>query len=195
MTTVFLAGDNQIVRAGLRASLERARHTIVGEGETVTYCFSEVICPSPQILFFDLHLGGQSGFELLTELQNGNQASAVIVLCGFHQPSDLAKALRMGVSGYVRKGSFSKQMTPGAVQALARVKVGVETPSLFEKQLRPSPKTVDTDRSCSMSKLELPDTPAPVHWAIRGDPFEVGDRVVGALLADTRGGCEKTETP
>lgn len=226
MTTIFLAEDHQIVRAGLRALLERAQHTIVGEGETVTECLSEIARLSPRLLLLDLQLGGQSGFELLAELQRRRETAAVIVLSGSYHPQDVARALRMGVSGYVHKGALStelltavdtvtlgrrylgQEMTAVAVQALGRASDGIDSLSPRElqtlvmvargktslaigKELNLSSKTVDTYRSRLMSKLELPDIPALVRWAIRGDLIGLDDED-DASLVHARGEIEQT---
>ena len=118
MTRIYLIDDHPIVRAGLRALLESAGHTIVGEGADITQALSEVNRIDPDVVLLDLHLDGRSGFEVLAELQRRNQSSRVIVLSMSDQPRNVAEALRMGASGYVLKGSASVELL-AAVEAVA----------------------------------------------------------------------------
>ena len=118
MTRIYLIDDHPIVRAGLRALLESAGHTIVGEGADITQALSDVNRIDPDVVLLDLHLDGRSGFEVLAELQRRNQSSRVIVLSMSDQPRNVAEALRMGASGYVLKGSASVELL-AAVEAVA----------------------------------------------------------------------------
>ena len=118
MTRIYLIDDHPIVRAGLRALLESAGHTIVGEGADITQALSEVNRIDPDVVLLDLHLDGRSGFEVLAELQRRHQSSRVIVLSMSDQPRNVAEALRMGASGYVLKGSASVELL-AAVEAVA----------------------------------------------------------------------------
>ena len=118
MTRIYLIDDHPIVRAGLRALLESAGHTIVGEGADITQALSDVNRIDPDVVLLDLHLDGRSGFEVLAELQRRHQSSRVIVLSMSDQPRNVAEALRMGASGYVLKGSASVELL-AAVEAVA----------------------------------------------------------------------------
>jgi two-component system invasion response regulator UvrY len=119
MTRIYLVDDHLIVRAGLRALLEGAGHTIIGESADITQALSEVNRLEPQVVLLDLHLDGRSGFEVLAELQRRSQSSRVIVLSMSDQPRNVAEALRMGASGYVLKGAASIELL-AAVDAVAQ---------------------------------------------------------------------------
>jgi DNA-binding NarL/FixJ family response regulator len=118
MTRIYLIDDHLIVRAGLRALLESAGHTIVGEGADITQALSEVNRIEPDVVLLDLHLDGRSGFEVLAELQRRHLSARVIVLSMSDQPRNVAEALRMGASGYVLKGAASTELL-AAVEAVA----------------------------------------------------------------------------
>ena len=118
MTRIYLVDDHLIVRAGLRALLEGAGHTVVGESADITQALSEVNRIEPQVILLDLHLDGRSGFEVLAELQRRSQSARVIVLSMSDQPRNVAEALRMGASGYVLKGAASVELL-AAVDAVA----------------------------------------------------------------------------
>jgi len=117
MARIYLIDDHPIVRAGLRALLQAAGHTIVGEGEDITQALSEVNRLAPDVLMLDLQLDGRSGFEVLAEMQRRQMSTKVIVLSMSDQPRNVAEALRMGASGYVLKGSASVELV-AAVEAV-----------------------------------------------------------------------------
>jgi two-component system invasion response regulator UvrY len=116
MTSFYLVDDHQIMRAGLRALLEAWGHKVVGESADPTEALAEIQRFKPEILLLDLNLGGRSGFELLSELQRRHLPTHCIVLTMSAQPRHVAEALRMGVVGYVLKGSAGSDLA-SAIEA------------------------------------------------------------------------------
>ncbi len=197
MTRLFLVEDHELVREGIRAVLEAAGHQVVGEADEPTAAQAGILRSRPELLLLDLHLGSRSGFELLEQLRERQLQLKVIVLTMSDQPRHVSEARRLGVMAYVRKGSPSRELLaaveavsrsaapwgdmawPGADEAaaygdlsarerqvLAMVARGMTSAAIGEA-LHLSPKTVDTYRSRLMTKLDLPDVPAVVRWAIR----------------------------
>ncbi|HEX7637661.1 MAG TPA: response regulator transcription factor [Burkholderiaceae bacterium] len=150
MARLYLIDDHPIVRAGLRALLESAGHTVVGEGADITQALSEVNRLEPEIVLLDLNLDGRSGLEVLAELQRRNQSSKAIVLSMSDQPRNVAEALRMGAAGYVLKGSASVELL-SAVQAVAlgRRYLGAGLTDIAVQGL-----TTETDRGSTLSPRE-----------------------------------------
>ncbi len=150
MTRIYLIDDHLIVRAGLRALLESAGHTIVGEGADITQALSEVNRMEPEVVLLDLHLDGRSGFEVLAELQRRNLSARVIVLSMSDQPRNVAEALRMGASGYVLKGAASTELL-AAVEAVAlgRRYLGAGLTDIAVQGL-----TTDADKGSTLSPRE-----------------------------------------
>ena len=105
MTRLYLVDDHQIMREGLRALLEANGHKVVGESADPTETLADLLRLRPEVVLLDLNLGGRSGFELLAEIQRRNLPIRCIVLTMSAQPRHVAEALRMGVNGYVLKGS------------------------------------------------------------------------------------------
>ncbi len=150
MTRIYLIDDHPIVRAGLRALLESAGHTVVGEGADITQALSEVNRMEPEVVLLDLHLDGRSGFEVLAELQRRNLSSRVIVLSMSDQPRNVAEALRMGASGYVLKGSASVELLSAVdAVALGRRYLGAGLTDIAVQGL-----TTDADKGSTLSPRE-----------------------------------------
>ena len=110
MSTIYLVDDHVMLREGLRAVLEAAGHSVVGESDDPTQALGALQQLRPELLLLDLSLGGRSGFELLTELSRRELPVRVIVLTMSAAPRHIAEALRLGASGYVLKGSPSGEL-------------------------------------------------------------------------------------
>jgi DNA-binding NarL/FixJ family response regulator len=110
MATVYMVDDHQMVRDGLRAVLQGAGHEVVGESANPTEAVAEIARRDPQVLLLDLTLGERSGFEVLVELQRRELGVRTIVLTMSAQPQHVAEALRLGVAGYVLKGSPASEV-------------------------------------------------------------------------------------
>lgn len=110
MSTIYLVDDHVMLREGLRAVLQAAGHSVVGESDDPTQALGALLQLRPDLLLLDLSLGGRSGFELLTELSRRELPVRVIVLTMSAAPRHIAEALRLGAAGYVLKGSPSVEL-------------------------------------------------------------------------------------
>lgn len=99
-----------MVREGMRAVLEANGHTVVGETDQPGQALAELQRLMPDVLLLDLNLGERSGLELLAELQRRELPVRCIVLTMSAQARHIADALRLGTSGYVLKGSTSREV-------------------------------------------------------------------------------------
>lgn len=110
MSRLYLVDDHLIVREGLRAVLEAAGHTVVGESADPTEALADIVRLSPDVLLLDLHIGERSGFELLAELRRRALPVRCVVLTMSAQPRHVGEALRMGALAYVLKGSPTSEL-------------------------------------------------------------------------------------
>lgn len=110
MANVYLLDDHAILRDGLRATLQRAGHVVVGESANPTQALDDLRrCPA-DVLLLDLHLGEHSGFELLRALKARHSGVRVIVLTMSAQARHVAEAMQLGAAGYVLKGASSEEL-------------------------------------------------------------------------------------
>lgn len=120
MSRLYLVDDHVLVREGLRALLEAAGHSVVGEASEPTRALAEMAALAPEVLLLDLNLGSRSGFEVLGAIAERGLPVRTIVLTMSAQPRDVAEAMRLGAWGYVLKGSPSEDL----VEAVRRVAGG-----------------------------------------------------------------------
>lgn len=116
MKRLYLVDDHVVVRQGLRAVLEVAGHTVVGEADNATAALAEIQRLRPDLVLLDLNLGARSGLELLQELRRRGEVVPVLVLTMSEQPRDVARAMRLGANGYVLKGADSSELLASVAQ-------------------------------------------------------------------------------
>ncbi len=110
-TRVVLADDHALVRAGIRALLERIEQVEVvaevGDGRQALKLIERL---TPDVVLLDLTMPGISGFEVLREASEKFPDVHIIVLT-VHQGAEYAShALRSGAAGYLPKSAASSEL-------------------------------------------------------------------------------------
>jgi DNA-binding NarL/FixJ family response regulator len=125
---VLLADDHALVRAGIRALLERNRNVeVVGEAGDGLQALELIDRLAPDVLLLDLTMPGLSGFEVLKETRERFPNVNTIVL-SVHDSEEYAfHAFRSGAVGYLPKSAAS-----------AELEVAIERVVSGEKYLSPT---------------------------------------------------------
>ena len=119
---VVLADDHGIVRAGLRALLERQPDIrVVGEAADGPAAVALVQAERPAIVVADLSMPG-GGLEAIREISSLGLATRVLVLTVHAEERYLLPVLEAGGSGYVRKSSAHTDLLD-AIRTVARGEV------------------------------------------------------------------------
>ena len=108
---IIIADDHSLVRAGFRALLERIdiplEVTEVSNGREVLAAIPEV---QPQIVLMDISMPELNGLET-TELIKKEYPDIQIIILSMHaEEGYVAKALNMGVNGYMLKDSGEDEL-------------------------------------------------------------------------------------
>lgn len=108
---VLLADDHALVRAGIRALLERMdRVEVVGEAGDGRRALDLIQELRPDIVLLDITMPGLSGFEVLKETTEKFPEVHVIALT-VHDAEEYAfQALRSGAAGYLPKSAASAEL-------------------------------------------------------------------------------------
>jgi DNA-binding NarL/FixJ family response regulator len=108
---VLVADDHALVRAGIRALLERIdRVRVVGEAGDGVQALELIKELGPDVVLLDLTMPGLSGFEVLKETSERFPEVNMIVL-SVHDTAEYAiHALRSGASGYLPKSAASAEL-------------------------------------------------------------------------------------
>lgn len=125
---VLLADDHALVRAGIRALLEKIdRVEVVGEAGDGLQALELIKQLGPDVVLLDLTLPGLSGFEVLEEARERFPSVRIIVL-SVHDSEEYAfHALRSGALGFLPKSAAS-----------AELEVAIERAVRGKKYLSPS---------------------------------------------------------
>lgn len=104
MGSIYLVDDHAMLREAFRNVLTGKGHVVVGESDNPTTALSEIQRLLPEVVLLDLNLGPRSGFELLSQIQQRQVQTRVIVLTMTARARHVGDAVRMGAHGYVLKG-------------------------------------------------------------------------------------------
>jgi len=118
----MLADDHHLVRAGIRALVEKIPCvTVTGEAADGRQVLELVRTSEPDVLLLDLSMPGLNGIETLIRLQKDFPHVRVIVL-SMHQTSEYVwQAMNSGAVGYLLKRGGVADLEP-AIRSVARGK-------------------------------------------------------------------------
>ena len=102
--TVLLVDDHEVVRAGLRASLDARREfTVVGEAASGTEAVALAREHVPDVILMDLIMPGMDGVEATRRVKNISPRTQIIVLTSYHEDEHIFPALQAGATSYILK--------------------------------------------------------------------------------------------
>lgn len=117
---VLLSDQHALVRAGIRALLERIDEVkVVAEGAGGQQTLELIKAFNPNILLLDITMPGFSGLELLKEIVDKFPGMRVIVLTLHDNEEYAALALLAGAAGFISKSGASNELEL-AIKAVAR---------------------------------------------------------------------------
>ena len=128
MISVLIVDDHAILRAGIRARLEREPDmTVVGEASTAEQAIERCAAMTPDVILVDLLLPRKAGADAIPELLRRSPRSRVLVLSSQAAPSWVRRALTAGATGYLSKRASDRELA-GAIRRVAAGDGYVEPP-------------------------------------------------------------------
>ena len=117
---VLLADDHPIVRAGIRAELERLPWVnLVGEVEDGRAALEAVQRLQPHVVFMDISMQGLNGLEATARISKQFPEVKVIILSRHDQEEYYWHALKVGAHGYLLKGGSTKELEAALERVLS----------------------------------------------------------------------------
>lgn len=118
---ILIADDHAVVRAGLRALLERQGHfRVVAEAGTGEEAVAKAQEHHPDVAVLDIRMPGLSGIEACRRIVETVEDCRVIMLTSYAEDELLFAAVQAGASGYILKRIGDNEL----VQAVERVSRG-----------------------------------------------------------------------
>jgi DNA-binding NarL/FixJ family response regulator len=116
---VVLADDHPIVRAGIRAELEKLPNTsVVGEAGDGREALDLVRKLLPAVVFMDISMRGLNGLEATARITKECPKVKVIILSMHQNDEDFWQALKAGASGYLLKKAATTELSAALRQVL-----------------------------------------------------------------------------
>lgn len=111
VTRVLLADDHALVRAGIRALIEKIPDVeVVGEAGTGRKALELVPSTLPNIVLMDIAMTDLGGLEALPRIMKDFPDVKVIILSAHASEEYVIRALREGASGYMLKDSATTEL-------------------------------------------------------------------------------------
>jgi DNA-binding NarL/FixJ family response regulator len=118
---ILIADDHSVVRAGLRALLERHGYfRVVAEVSNGEEAIAKAQELKPDVAVLDIRMPGMSGIEACRRIVETVEGCRVIMLTSYAEDELLFAAIQAGASGYVLKRIGDNDL----VQAIERVSRG-----------------------------------------------------------------------
>jgi DNA-binding NarL/FixJ family response regulator len=149
---VILADDHTLVRAGIRALLEKVPGVkVVGEAGDGREVLNLVKAHAPEVVLMDIAMPGLNGLEAAERMARDYPAVRIIMLSMHNNEEYVLRALKAGASGYLLK----KAATAELETALERVVHGeIYLSREISTQLREKfPLQGITDRKTPLEQL------------------------------------------
>lgn len=146
----LIADDHALVRAGIRALVEKIKGVTVvaeaGKGSEAKDLISEL---KPDLVLLDITMPDGNGFEVLTHVQQNFPETRIIVLT-VHEAGEYAiRALREGAAGFLPKSAASDELEQ-AIQTVMNGEVYI-SPETSRKTLLEYGKGTKRDQLDALS--------------------------------------------
>jgi DNA-binding NarL/FixJ family response regulator len=111
VTRLLLADDHALVRAGIRALIERIPNVeVVGEAGTGREALELVRSKFPSVVLMDIAMADLGGLEALPRITKDFPGVKVVILSAHANEEYVIRALREGASGYMLKDSATTEL-------------------------------------------------------------------------------------
>lgn len=149
---ILIADDHAVVRAGLRALLERqGNFRVVAEAGTGEEAIAKAQEVKPEVAVLDIRMPGISGIEACRQIVTDVEDCKVIMLTSYAEDELLFAAIQAGASGYVLKRIGDNEL----VQAVERVSrgEGMLDPSMTSTVFAEMRKASQAQHAAAFSQL------------------------------------------
>jgi DNA-binding NarL/FixJ family response regulator len=128
MIRVLIAEDHLMVRAGIRALLEKAGDIhVMGEASNGQEAIELTETLRPDVLIMDIMMPRMNGIQAAENIREKKLPTNILLLSMYSDEGFVHQALQSGVKGYVLKSSVSDELL-WAVRAVAGGKTYLSTP-------------------------------------------------------------------
>jgi DNA-binding NarL/FixJ family response regulator len=157
MIRVLIAEDHLMVRAGIRALLEKAGDIhVMGEASNGQEAIEMTESLKPDVLIMDIMMPRMNGIQAAENIREMKLPTHILLLSMYSDEGFVHQALQCGVKGYVLKSSVSDELL-WAVRAVASGKTYLSNPIaeiVVESTIHPHATLQDGDPLSALSPRE-----------------------------------------
>lgn len=157
MIRVLIAEDHLMVRAGIRALLEKAGDIyVMGEASHGQEAIEMVESLKPDVLIMDIMMPRMNGMQAAENIREMKLPTHILLLSMYSDEGFVHRALQCGVKGYVLKSSVSDELL-WAVRAVAGGKTYLSDPIseiVAESIIHPHAMPQNSDTLSNLSPRE-----------------------------------------
>ena len=157
MIRVLIAEDHLMVRAGIRALLEKAGDIhVLGEASNGQEAVEMTESLRPDVLIMDIMMPRMNGIQAAENIREQRLPTHILLLSMYSDEGFVHRALQCGVKGYVLKSSVSDELL-WAVRAVANGKTYLSSPIseiVVESSINPHSALPDGDPLSVLSPRE-----------------------------------------
>ena len=116
---LLIADDHDVVRSGLKSMLAGTEIKVVGEAATGAAAVKYALENEVDVALLDIRMPDGDGLSTLEKLRAKVPESRVVMLSTYDNPTYIARAVALGASDYVLKGSAREDIIATIVAAAA----------------------------------------------------------------------------
>lgn len=120
-TTIFIADDHPVIRNGLHSVFVGPNFSVIGESDSGPNTVKKVLELKPDVLIADISMpGGLDITEIIRRVKEKVPQTEIIIFTMHQEQRYAIDSLRAGATGYVLKGSDTREL----LDAVKAVKAG-----------------------------------------------------------------------
>ncbi len=114
---LLVADDHEVIRTGLVSLLAGTGIEVVAEAADGEEAIKQAQKTKPDVILLDVRMPGGDGLATLDKLHAKAPGSRVVMLSTYDNPTYIARAVALGASDYVLKGSSREDLVATIVAA------------------------------------------------------------------------------
>jgi DNA-binding NarL/FixJ family response regulator len=128
--SILVADDHQMVRSGLSGLFAETDINIIAEAADAKEAVAKTLSHKPDVVLLDVRMNDNSGLDALAEIKQHLPDTPIVILSTYDNPTYVARALALGASDYVTKGTGREDLIC-VIRAAASGESPVESGLMF----------------------------------------------------------------
>ena len=107
---LLIADDHEVVRSGLRSLMDGTEIKVVAEADTGDAAVKLAAKHDLDVALLDIRMPDGDGLNALGRIKLEKPEMPVLILSTYDNPTYVARAVALGASGFILKGSSREQL-------------------------------------------------------------------------------------